>query len=152
MSKQPWSSSSNESNTRSPFKLSILIPTSKLASQIKTVNDATKVTTLAVDEILHSLSHLALKNLETEHWDTYEVSQWMSDTADYYNGGIDPENSRDAALFENAIIAAYTELIDEIRTFMGTTNIAIPPWDKVEYQVNVLPRGTHVEIISRVSN
>lgn len=136
---------------QAPLKLSILIPTSKLASQIKAVNDATKVTTLAVDEILHSLTHLGIKNLETEHWDTYEVSQWMSDTADYYNGGIDPDNSRDAALFENAILAVYSDLIEELRTFIDRTNIAFPPWDKVEYQVNVLPRGTHVEIISKVS-
>ena len=144
-------SKQNSNSEPTPLKLSILIPTSKLAVQIKTVNDATRATTLAVDEVLHSLTHLAIKNLEVEDWDTYEVSQWMSDTADYYNGGIDPDNSRDAALFENAILAVYTELIDDLRAFINRTNIAFPPWEKVDFQVNVLPRGTHVEIVSRVA-
>lgn len=136
---------------QAPIKLSILIPTAKMVRSIKEIVESSKVTDLTPEAILSSLIHLALKNLSTEHWDTYEVSQWMADTADYYSGGFDPESEQTAAQFENAILAVYTDLIEELRTFLRTSEDTFPPWDEIDYQVNVLTKGKHVEIISMVS-
>lgn len=125
------------------------MPTAIERGILRTIIKKTKVTNLSAEAILEQLVWLVLKNIDSADWDNYEVTQWVSDTADYYSGEVSSEDERALADFEASILHVYQELLDNVRTFTESTRAAIPPWDAIDYTVKVLQRGTHVEISSR---
>lgn len=127
----------------------LLVPTAIERGILKTIIKKTKVTNLSAEAVLEQLVWLVLENLDSEDWDTFEVTQWVSDTADYYVGEVSSEDEKALAQFEASLLHVYQELLDNVRAFTQSTYAAIPPWDAIDYTVKVLQRGTHVEISSR---